>query len=174
MDFKALAERLGIEAELTEENALDTIGKAFDEAKTGVPDETAKALEDATTEAKELKAKIEKQDDTKHELTATERVLATRLVDSELSTCIAEGRITPVVRDAIRPQLIESDMLLATKDGGDPKALKIIEGLKQNDLVKLGEQTKRQVVAIKPDAGNESDDPTDDAVNARIKAAHGK
>lgn len=156
MDFSALATRLGITDPITEENAVEVIGGAFDALK-AKPDANQLAM--AQEEVKTLKTRLAAA--APKELSHNERGMAKRLVKSELSNRIKDGNITPVVAGKIEKLLSGSDLMLSFNESGDPIALQFLEALKENDVVKLGEQTGRQVVALSqreaPDEAEESE-----------------
>lgn len=154
IDLKKLGEKLGIEDELTEKNAIDAISLAFDNA--------GKAKADAI-KAKDAKIKsLEEQVKANQpiELSHSERGLAKRLVNEKLDGLVKDGKIIPAVREALAPLVTGSDLMLSFGDNTDSTGLQIVEALQQNDIVKLGEQTGRQVVELShPTTSEKSADP---------------
>lgn len=154
MDFKALADKLGI-TDLTEENAVEKIGEAFDTAKKPAEDQAAE-LSNAKTRISELEQQAKPI-----ELSNTERVLATRNLDSDLKSLVDGGHVVPAVVDKIKP-LLSTPVMLSVADGKDaPNYAPVIEALKLNDPVKLGEQTAGQSLALSHSVQDGGDDGLD-------------
>lgn len=142
MDFTKIQKALGIDDELTEDNAESLILSAVE----GMGDEKQK-LADAEKQIKELKAKA-KDAPKPLELSNTERVLSIRSLDQDLDSLVSSGRITPAVRDELKPHLKTDLMLSVDDDSEQPNYAGIIDALKKNDPVKLGEQSKAQTLKL--------------------------
>lgn len=154
MDLKALADKLGL-TDLTEENAIDKIGEAFDAAKKPAEDQAAE-LSQAQARIVELEAQAKPI-----ELSNTERVLASRNLDSDLKALVDGGHVVPAVVEKIKP-LLSTPVMLSVADGKDaPNYAPIVEALKLNDPVKLGEQTARQTLSLSHEVQDGGDDDLD-------------
>lgn len=149
MNIEELRKALGVtEAELTEENAVEFISNFVKQL--GEKDEALGRLQE---ELKGVKGQLEEGGDNKEP--AIDPDIEEDLAESaeaSFGSLVDNGHITPAVKDALCTLLIgesgkrNSRMLSRRFSGGDTAPVKgIINALKQNDPVKLGEQTGHQV-----------------------------
>lgn len=171
--YKDLQKALGVEVELTDDNAVEEVTKAIQAAQDAVPEAAATELSNVKAEVEKLKADKDAKGDA-ISLSNTERGLAKRLVGERADSLVKAGHITPAQRDQIVPMLCRDDAALAfSNDGGDCEAIKMLETFKANTAVKLGEQTGAQVIELSnPPAGVQTPTVDPEARKARITAAH--
>lgn len=174
MDLKQLQKRLGLDNELTEENAIEEIGKAFDTAKGEVPEATKTELSNVKSQLQEA----QKGGDKTIQLSNNERAMGKRMVQQEAQRLVEQGKLTPAQRDKLVPELTATDEQIAfANDGSDCPALKLLKTFEDNSAIKLGEQTGHQVVELahKPAGGGGEDKnaPSKEEIDARAKRAHG-
>ena len=175
MDLKKLQKMLGIKDDLTDENAVEAISLAFTEAKKAAkPDAKLEAVtaerDELAGKADALKARVDELVAGAAELSHTERYAMRRSLKTELAALVKDSRITPAVADKIEELLAGRDIMLAVgEDDAEPLAMQIIDALKANDPVKLGEQTGMQVVRL-AHTGKDDDGKPNEETNAAVAA----
>ena len=172
----SLIGKLGDTDDVTEDNALTVLGEVAEASKT--KDEEIVTLKaDLTAEqAKKASGKMPEVDED-----VLEDIGETRT--TELSLLVAEGKITPAVAKKLSTILIGASgkrltFGLSTKAakafGLDaPLAKQVIEALKLNDPVKLGEKTRSQTLSLVCPDPDENEPSVDPGLNARADAAYG-
>jgi hypothetical protein len=145
MDLKALQEALGLADELTEENAVETITKLVAALKARVAELEAATKEKPKEEPATTASRTPPEPDPEIvRLAAENRTM-------KLEGLVAAGRITPAVRDKLKGIFLgpENAALKASLGKGDGAAFDgFVEALKENDPVKLGEQTRGQTLTL--------------------------
>lgn len=154
-------EKLGtkLSEDADEKTIAETLGPKLDELAKGDPvkpvaehlgvqfsadsagDEIVKAIKQRDEKVQQLEAEINKNKPV--ELSREVKVLSQRQLETELSTLVNEGRITPAVSDALKPMLA-TDTMLSVGDSDQPNYAPIIEALKKNEPAELGEKTPAQ------------------------------
>jgi hypothetical protein len=152
--LKKLREFLGADDTLTAENAMSRIQSHIDGIKTQ-KDELQKRVGDLEGEVTGLKAKAASTVSVDPNLAEQMGVTA----EQQLDLLVQTGKITPAVKGKLAASLVgvagsRNVMAMSIQTGGKPSMLSIIvEALKDNDPVKLGEQTKLQALSrVTPDA----------------------
>lgn len=148
MDWKKLAEALGLE-ELDEKNAHEQIVVAFAKNK----DAFTQSMEKLQEEKKLLEAKLEKPPSVEPlvlELTRQAR-------ETQLDQLVSDGHVTPVVRDDLHTIFLGKDgtrlqASIATKSHN--VFGEVIDALRKNDPVELGEKTGVQSLRLARGDGN--------------------
>lgn len=142
MDWKKIQEALGITETVTDANAETLILSAATGLKKTVT-ETKQALELSRSESAIKK------------LEPVSPVLVTMAADNrrmKLDALVAAGKITPGVKDRLAKKFIgdgnTSALELSLANGTHSDFDGIVDALKENDIVKLGEQTGQQVLKL--------------------------
>lgn len=176
LDLKQLGADIGIEKELDEKNAgtliLDFCKtlKGQVETATGKVTELGKELETAKKEPKPSAKKVE--------VDPTLLSLAHDNHTMKLDALVAAAKITPAVRDKLAASFIGKDgavLKLSLEAGTVSQFDKVVDALKENDPVKLGEQTGAQstLELSDPNKKGADDDVLVKDAEARAKAAAG-
>ena len=164
MDLKEMAKRLGIETVLTEANAAEEIGKAFDAKGTVALSQVATALgaTDGLADVDKIELAVKTVVDKQVALLIEAAKPTEKKVDGELlrlsrensemklDQLVAAARITPATKDKLT-ELYLSDVPLTLALGSTVGNLgfeKLIEILKGNDPVKLGGVTEGQTLKL--------------------------
>jgi len=173
--LKKLQEMLGV-ADLKEEGVCDAIGALLTTQKTeketldaSVADLTTKVTT-LETQLEELKASKSHEGDGKknEELDPDVAEVVASSVETIAASCVEAGTITPHVSKELQKMLMgvagkRNSFALSMKGAanGRPLALSVFNLLRQNDPVKLAEQTGRQVTSLSrhvPDGTGEDND----------------
>ena len=158
--LKTLAGMLGEET-LTEEQALERVPKYAEGVKVAADTaatqqkELADKITALTNQVEELKAGGETKPPAVDEDTAEEMASTG---EQRLSLLVEKGKITPAVQQKLAAALIGAPgtrnvMALSIKGQSDKRSMlsKVIDALQENDVVKLGEKTGMQMVAMSRD-----------------------
>lgn len=165
MDWTELQTALGIEADMTDENAVELILSAHSTLTT----ERDEALT-AKTEAEQALA-LSRGDD-KKEVDPTLLNLASENREMKILELTRDAHITPAVADKLRATFIGKDnevLALSLKAGGD-QFDQVVSALKDNDPVVLKEQSGAQVLELSRDTDKGKNPLLADA-DARAEAA---
>lgn len=150
MNFETLGEAFGIEG-LTAENAearLTEFAKKSKEAAT----KAATALSNAKKEGEDLKGRVTALSAANPK--ELDRDVAESLAQSAeegFDSLVEAGKILPAVRDKLKSTFIgapgkRNGFALSVHKGADCSIVRsVIQALRENDPVKLGEQTKKQI-----------------------------
>jgi len=149
LKLKAL---LGKDDDSTEENVLSRL-----EAAIKVSGENKEALDTAQKEVKKLSGLVKAAEkktagntEVKIDPNLAEQMGST--AEDQLSLLVSAGKITPAVKDKLAAGLIGETgkrnlIALSLGENSSPSVLSVVvDALKENDLVKLGEQTGAQVM----------------------------
>jgi hypothetical protein len=167
--LKELQTRLGIEDEVTADNALELIGTAFDAAKT----EQQTKLDELTQQIAASRTKKDEPLDPDTEDMLVEGA------EAKLDKLVADGKITPAVSAKLAASLIgesgsRQGYLLSRHRSGTPKSVcrSILDALEDNNVVELGEQTRGQGLSLShpSDADQKA---SDEAADEMIEMAGG-
>lgn len=142
MDWKPFMEAFGVKDELTDENALPMLSGLHATEKKRADDAEAKVAE--LTKQVTASRTPPEPDPEIVRLAAENRTM-------KLEGLVAAGRITPVVRDKLKGIFLgpENAALKASLSKGEGSAFDgFMEALKENDPVKLGEQTRGQTLVL--------------------------
>ena len=167
MDDKQLKEirkllNLKDEDELTADNALSVIADKFKSLQT-----QASKVEELEAKIKELSARKKEPSDNKNDSVMNDELAAqaASLGRERLNLLTEKGKVTPAVRDKLAACLIgEGDNLnkyalsMSTQPDNQSILQKVIDALCENDIVKLGEQTGHQVLALSREAPGATDE----------------
>ena len=164
-----IAAMLGVEGieSLDEAAIVEAIAAAIE----GMKGMSKTATDEATAVKAELtgiKASLAK---TKAEPDAMLVKLAAKNRTLELDGLVTGGHITPAVKDKLADVWIGKDnagLKLSLDAEGDGRFSAMVDALKQNDPVKLGEQTKAQGVALSRTASGTDDGKADSELLARM------
>lgn len=172
MDWKKVQEALGIAEELNEDNAEELILSM------------AKANDEAAKELKELQKKVTKLESEKQALVLSQDgkkpepyviKLAAESVTGKFDGLVQSQKISPVVRDKLVSVFIGDDLgalTLSLSQGNTSICDGVVEALKENDVVKLGEQTKAQSLTLEdPTKSGSKESPVVADARARAEAA---
>lgn len=175
MDWSKIKEALGIEPDVTDENAEGLILSAIS------------TVSDRVTELEEVKKTLEEGKTTLEAENKTLRLsnepkepepillkLATENVDNKLSGLVAAGRITPAVRDKLRMLFIGADsgaLKLSLTRGQTDICDGVVIALGENDPVLLAEQTGQQDLQLSDPAQKVSESPVVKDAEQRAEAA---
>lgn len=179
MDLKALAAKMGIKTELTNDNAVEVIASHF--ATVTTERDNAVALANSDDKGAKLNDMQAANDRLKGEVTSLSNqvkqlkpvqmgrdglMYAKNSIDGEIEYLLSNGKITPAVADKIRPVLADGAFMLSmeTRDSGAsmPRSLELLKALRENDPIELAEKTKAQTVSLSrqsPDAKEAKHDP---------------
>lgn len=161
--LKELKEILGAGDDLTAENALSRIGERVKQQDEKIEDLTKKLTDKAAA-----KGKIT-DDKTKTASIEMSPNLAEQIADraeKNLDELVKEGRILPAVCDKLKASLIGERgkrnvaMLSLRGENAETPSIadEVYDALKENDPVKLGEQTKRQTTLLSRDNPDDTDE----------------
>lgn len=159
--LKKLRELLGSDDSLTADNALSRIGDHIKGLTTKNTD-LQKQLGDIQGQLDKLKS------DTKAASINVDPNLAEQMgvtADQQLDLLVQTGKITPAVKDKLAASLIgvpgsRNIMALSIGTGGTPSVFsKVVEALKDNDPVKLGEVTKVQTLSRQVPGEHKPEEP---------------
>jgi len=157
--LETLQNLIGAEEALTEETAADEVKTFLDELKNNNA-ALKKQIEEITEEIENFKTesaredKNDSSDDKKSSVTMDEDTAEQAAITAEerLSLLVEQGKITPAVKEKLCSVLIGTTgsrniMALSVKGQPDKRSLasNILDALKENDIIKLGEQTGAQV-----------------------------
>lgn len=167
-----LRELLGAGDDLTEENALSRIGERILQQDTKIEDLTKEL-----TEAKTKKSATTGKDDKTASVEMSPN-LAEQIADraeKNLNELVKEGKILPAVCEKLKVSLIgkrgERNVTMLSLRGEKAEtpsmADEIYEALKENDPVKLGEQTKRQTTMLSRENPDDTDEVKPDAESGK-------
>lgn len=160
IDYGKVKAALGLETEITDENAEETILGAIAASQQKLADlEAAKPKEDEPKPVDPLMLS-----------------LASKNCKLELEQLVSGGHITPAVRDKLAAAFVGEDnkALSLSLSGGHGLGLfeQVCTALKDNDPVQLGEQTGKQVLALSTPKTN-ADGAFDEKVHAEMKKMAG-
>lgn len=159
--LKKLRELLGSDDSLTADNALSRIGDHIKGLTTKNTD-LQKQLGDIQGQLDKLKS------ETKAASINVDPNLAEQMgvtADQQLDLLVQTGKITPAVKDKLAASLIgvpgsRNIMALSIGTGGTPSVFsKVVEALKDNDPVKLGEVTKVQTLSRQVPGEHKPEEP---------------
>jgi len=143
--LQKVRELLGASDDLTEENVLSRITEKIQSL-------TSKA-EELQKENIDLKAKSESNSSTASKIDKNLAEQMGTTAEQQLSLLVDAGKITPAVKNKLTEALIgktgsRNIMALSIGDNNAPSLLsKVIDALKENDIVQLGERTGVQVLS---------------------------
>lgn len=161
--LEKLRELLGAGEDLTEENVLGRIEEKItglttekDELqKTNITLTGKVATLEAATKKSASMSKIQKDPDLLEQMAST--------AEQQLDLLVKDGKIVPAVKDKLHAILIgetnkRNVFALSLQEGNQSVFTGVITALKENDLVKLGEQTGAQVLQRQvPDDKHDTD-----------------
>jgi len=164
MDEKTLGqlkELLGAGDDLTADNAVQRLKERFEQQD--------EKIANLSQEVVDLKAEKESTGGTKQKAASIDPNLAEQIADTQekrFAELVKTGKITPVVKDKLCAILIGTKgerkiamLSLRGEKAEQPSvADEIYTALKENDPVKLGEMTKRQVVDLSRSSPDDSDE----------------
>ncbi len=166
MTLKDIAAKLEIEGteEMTEEELGTAIEAKIEELMSDDGDgQSQDEVDAAIAAARSEGIKVGKREARKPTKTDPMTIrLSRRAYKAELDALVTGAHITPAVRDQIEKTLIPTDddaLALSLADGGCDRIEALLEALKQNDPVKLGEQTAAQSVALSRTTPGDPDKP---------------
>lgn len=148
-DWKKLGSALGID-DLTEENAHSKIAAAFKAKK-------AKTKEDVKASSKENEPEKKETETEKEKTTPINPILLSSVAKArrtELNSLVADGHITPAVRDTLFKDYVGDDvdhpekLSLALSSGVDDGFDRLISTLQKNKPSDLVERTGRQTMVL--------------------------
>jgi len=167
IDIKAIATKLGITAEVTDETFADAVAA-----------HTAAQIEAATKPLAEKITAIEASHQKPAPPSKTLLKLAQDNRAMRLDALVTSAAITPAVRDSLAKTFIgngNTDALalsLAQTEAGAPDVFEqVVECLKGNDPVKLGEQTKGQAIKLSNDGVDDKNKTNPLVADAEKRAA---
>lgn len=165
--LKKLREFLGADDTLTADNAMSRIQSHVDGIKTQ-KDELQKRVGDLEGEVTGLKAKAASTVNVDPNLAEQMGVTA----EQQLDLLVQTGKITPAVKTKLAASLVgvtgsRNVMAMSIQNGGKPSMLSIIvDALKDNDPVKLGEQTNLQALSRTVPGIDQNQEPDADCLKA--------
>ena len=167
--LETLTELIGAGDALTDETAEGLV-KSYFEGSAKVYDDLTAQVESLTADIKKLKAEADKVTEPAPnpvEMDEDTAEQAAEAADQRLSMLVQQGKITPAVQIKLSAVLLgetgkRNVMALSIKGQSSKKSLttQILDALKDNDIIKLGEQTGAQVTLsrVTPDATAEAVD----------------
>lgn len=177
--LKQIKELLGTEDEVTEENVFSLLSAFVKDKDSKTEDiqskltELTKRLDTAETDAKAAgREKAAQKDPDTLELIASAG-------EKELSFLVKDGKITPAVSEKLQTVLIgaaggRNAKALCLGENSAPSLLsEVVAALKENDVVKLGEQTGTQVLARNVPGQDENTTPDKEVVTEMVESVDG-
>lgn len=160
--LKKIREILGADDSLTADNALSRIEEHI-KGLSAKNAETQKQMIDLQSKVSQLEGQVKAASAVSVDPNLAEQMGST--AEQQLDLLVQTGKITPAVKTKLAASLIgqtgsRNVIALSIGNGGKPSVLtQVIEALKENDAVKLGEQTGIQVLSRR----NPGDDKTNEA-----------